>query len=362
MGASNGPEIILKPSRLTVLAIIAMILGFIAVFAACNAVKFKYDGNLDPDSLTDAEEDTSVDTFEEVVPDSEEDGPECYEDTDCDDADECTHDLCVEGSCEYEPVMTPECHPLCTEDSDCDDGDECTIDTCEDPGYCFNEEDPSCTAECTEDFHCEDSDICTIDTCVEGVCEHEFDSDITIEVIEDSTSPSIRRGVNQQLLKLRITSDITMDIDELTFHIGADCSADGLIESDPTTGIYEDIGGHCGSDSYPHEGIWNDAEGVDLLWDIKVIDTATGATLMGPKFAPVFYSGTVVDDAATIHFIDDIPLVAGTPLEIEFLVETRSTSTLRANLETISIIYIVDVPVCRDYPPVLEGLPRPVVE
>jgi len=366
MGARIRNELDFTPHWGTTLAIIAMVLGFILVMAACNAVK--YVGELDPDSITDTETesdspaDAPEDSAEDAPADEVEEAPECYEDADCDDADECTIDTCASGVCEYEPVMTPECHPLCTVDEDCDDGDECTIDTCEDPGYCFNEYDPGCSAECTEDFHCDDGDLCTADSCVEGVCVNEFEPDIVIEVVEDSTTPTIRRGAGQQLLKLRFTSTITMAVDQLTFYLGADCSGDGIIDCHPTLGEYEDTGGHCGSDSFPSEGLWNDFEGVDLVRDIEVRDATTGATLMGPIIAPIFASGVVVDDGVALMYIHDFDLTAGTPREVVLVARVNGTSTLRANLDTSSIIFVVDVPVCRDLPPILQGLPRPVVE
>ena len=72
------------------------------------------------------------------------------EDTDCDDGDPCTDDLCDHGAC---------LHPLAT--AACDDGDPCTDDLC-DQGACLH---PFNTVEC------DDGNACTTDdVCADGVC------------------------------------------------------------------------------------------------------------------------------------------------------------------------------------------------
>lgn len=47
--------------------------------------------------------------------------PECESPEDCDDENDCTEDLCVDGTCQLVPV---------TDGAECDDGNECTADIC----------------------------------------------------------------------------------------------------------------------------------------------------------------------------------------------------------------------------------------
>ena len=91
-----------------------------------------------PDGDTTADEDT---------------GPplptDCNEDVDCDDANPCTFETCVEGKCSFQSQ----------DGNTCDDGDACTIT------------DQCAEGECTGTLmDCEDGNQCTIDTCKEGLC------------------------------------------------------------------------------------------------------------------------------------------------------------------------------------------------
>lgn len=98
-------------------------------------------------------------------------GPVCGTPADCDDADACTFDDCIGGSCSHIPM-------------DCDDGDGCTTDTCSN-GICANnptncDDGNVCTADgcdpgsgCTHvSTDCDDADACTTDSCdpVSGAC------------------------------------------------------------------------------------------------------------------------------------------------------------------------------------------------
>ena len=75
-------------------------------------------------------------------------GGGCTTNEECDDGNECTEDLCVEGACQNNPYPdnTP-CTggvccsgvctvPTCTINADCDDGEACTTDACLDGGTC----------------------------------------------------------------------------------------------------------------------------------------------------------------------------------------------------------------------------------
>ncbi|MGB0715112.1 MAG: DNRLRE domain-containing protein [Phycisphaerae bacterium] len=80
----------------------------------------------------------------------------CIEDVGCDDQNDCTTDLCVDGVCNHENI-----------DGICDDGDECsTGDICAN-GQCVG----SRENECCRDEDCDDGDPCTTDACQDGACE-----------------------------------------------------------------------------------------------------------------------------------------------------------------------------------------------
>ncbi|MCK4658613.1 MAG: lamin tail domain-containing protein [Phycisphaerae bacterium] len=125
----------------------------------------------------------------------------CSEDSDCDDDNACTVDVCVFGAdtngvCAYTQV--PDCVPCSTnadcadgnpctvgtcmpdntcffenvtEGDNCDDGDDCTLyDACSN-GICVGEEVPGC---CMDDDDCDDGIPCSVDICSNGTCTHDF--------------------------------------------------------------------------------------------------------------------------------------------------------------------------------------------
>lgn len=97
---------------------------------------------------------------------------ECLDNTNCDDANVCTDNVCnVIGGCEY-PVNT----------LPCDDGLFCTaIDVCNGgacggsgdacPGAVCDEANDQCV-ECLADGDCDDQNVCTDDVCTGNVCQH----------------------------------------------------------------------------------------------------------------------------------------------------------------------------------------------
>jgi uncharacterized repeat protein (TIGR01451 family) len=90
----------------------------------------------------------------------------CSTDADCNDANACTADACVKGSCSS--TADPACTP-CVADADCaDDGNPCTTETCT-AGTCTAVTDPACTP-CAVDAECDDGDACTTDSCSAGTC------------------------------------------------------------------------------------------------------------------------------------------------------------------------------------------------
>jgi hypothetical protein len=72
------------------------------------------------------------------------------------------------------------CEPVCSSDADCDDANECTQDICNNPG--------SCTALCTsaflQDTACSGG-VCCLGTCVPPVCVTNADCDDANECTQD---------------------------------------------------------------------------------------------------------------------------------------------------------------------------------
>jgi len=293
-------------------------LCLISVLAAsCSSEKFK-PGDSEEDSVIDTTEDVVEDTTAEVLPDAP-DAPECYEDADCDDGDSCTSDTCNSiGLCHYTEICE------CREDADCDDADRCTINECTESGSCR-----------TTPF-----------------------IELAIEVIESSDAPTIRRGTGQQLLQLRFSSLISLEIDEITWHIGADCSGDGVF-STSGDGYYEDTGGHCESAGFPLEGLYDDLENHGHVRNIEVRDLGTGATLQGPFAYPFFDLGITDDDGISIVFSDNISLGTESVLEVMLIADLTTASNMRANVNVNDIVFLGDPELCIDVETtVLEGLMR----
>ncbi len=88
----------------------------------------------------------------------------CDADTDCDDADACTTNRCVQHQCRYEAL--PGC---CTTDAQCADDLPCTADACREH-VCESTSIPYC---CASDAACDDGDPCTFERCVDGTCRYE---------------------------------------------------------------------------------------------------------------------------------------------------------------------------------------------
>ncbi|RLC36510.1 hypothetical protein DRH29_04415 [candidate division Kazan bacterium] len=140
--------------------------------------------------------------------------PECVQDTDCNDNNPCTNDICESGECIHSSISGIPCddgNPCTIEDmclngecvgtpKSCDDGNFCTTDSCnETTGECEHQcnvnvpcddgnpntiedkcqlVDGSCQCagqeapECTQDSDCDDGYLCTNDKCVGGECTH----------------------------------------------------------------------------------------------------------------------------------------------------------------------------------------------
>jgi hypothetical protein len=89
----------------------------------------------------------------------------CLVDDDCDDADTCTSDECIDGACEYTEI--PDCGS-CDTSADCDDGNPCTRDVCDAAGFCtyMNKR---LGKSCSNGFFCDGKETCDGNgNCVRG--------------------------------------------------------------------------------------------------------------------------------------------------------------------------------------------------
>ncbi len=111
--------------------------------------------------------------------------PDCTINSDCNDNNVCTTDICTgESCCENTPIICP---PLpCQRNVGCDPVQGCLyVDDCREPGTnCCPDDGNPCTAEfcdqatgicgstpdCTINADCNDSNVCTQDTCVNSCC------------------------------------------------------------------------------------------------------------------------------------------------------------------------------------------------
>ena len=96
----------------------------------------------------------------------------CVLDTDCDDGDRCTDDVCDNGTtqCIHLPLPCPE---YCLPEDKCDDGNPCTTDECGEDEICAHIVEEDCDAVPCDDLkECEDGDPCTQDACLQGWCNH----------------------------------------------------------------------------------------------------------------------------------------------------------------------------------------------
>jgi hypothetical protein len=94
--------------------------------------------------------------------------PDCTVDSDCDDSDSCTLDVCNtgDGTCSNNDSGLCEC----VTDAECDDGDSCTTNTCL-GNVCVAGNSGTCCTNNGGDAFCDDSDSCTADTCnANGTC------------------------------------------------------------------------------------------------------------------------------------------------------------------------------------------------
>jgi hypothetical protein len=131
--------------------------------------------------------------YEEVQPFLGDGAAGCSVDSDCDDGDLCTTDVCAGGVCSNTPIDCDDGN-ACTADSclsgacsnsplSCDDADLCTLDSCDPASGCAN--DP---------IDCADADICTTDSCDPGtgLCAHDpISCDDGNVCTDDSCDPAL---------------------------------------------------------------------------------------------------------------------------------------------------------------------------
>jgi len=80
----------------------------------------------------------------------------CTLDTECNDGNPCTDDVCNAGTCENQANVAT-----------CDDGNPCTQNDLCSAGQCRGEIIESC---CVADCECDDGDVCTTDQCIANTC------------------------------------------------------------------------------------------------------------------------------------------------------------------------------------------------
>ena len=80
--------------------------------------------------------------------------PECIINSDCNDSDSCTKDICSGGLCSNPQITT------------CENNDGCC------PTNCTSINDNDCVSECTTNSECADGDSCTKDICSGGLCSN----------------------------------------------------------------------------------------------------------------------------------------------------------------------------------------------
>ena len=175
--------------------------------------------------------------------------PQCEEDIDCNDKNECTEDICIEGFCQNTCSVGQVCddgneythgdvctetidgcvcvgEPECTVNADCDDDNACTSDVCDENGVCQHDclvgqscndgnrltindvcvLDSGCPCQgtpvaCIDATDCDDELPCTIDTCENNVCVHTaIDCDDDNLCTDDSCNPLTGECVNESIV------------------------------------------------------------------------------------------------------------------------------------------------------------------
>lgn len=107
-------------------------------------------------------------------------GMECIQDSDCDDGNDCTADVCSDGVCQHN----------CQVGIACDDGNTDTVmDKCQ-----LIDDECQCAgtaAECITDADCDDGDVCTVDVCENYQCAHHPQTGNTCDDGDADTSDDI---------------------------------------------------------------------------------------------------------------------------------------------------------------------------
>ncbi len=134
----------------------------------------------------------------------------CSQDSDCDDHDECTINICAPAGClETFSCDTPDPDPTvdetnpcladdapddcCISDADCDDGDSATINTCN-GATCETTLNPDA---CDEAVECDDGESCTTDSCNNNFCRYVGDGSAaccteSLETLADFDNESLQ--------------------------------------------------------------------------------------------------------------------------------------------------------------------------
>ena len=91
----------------------------------------------------------------------------CKASSECNDNNPCTVDACLGNECRHGPDSSnPGC---CTQNADCNDKNACTVDACVNEKCTFTA-DPTKPECCTSSTQCDDNDTCTYNSCVNSAC------------------------------------------------------------------------------------------------------------------------------------------------------------------------------------------------
>jgi len=191
------------------------------------------DGGLDTEPLPDTLDPDSGDLDgvdpdggDADVPDPDSVDPTCEVAEDCDDADWCTADSCIDGLC-------------FNQGKDCDDGDECTIDGC----------DPE-TGLCTEaPVECDDGNDCTVESCkpAQG-CEYiDLEDCCDADVVVEWGMEEEVEGLDLVNFEVEGSPNVAWTFSDLKAYSGAS----SLYFGDPDTGNYDSGGRVHGSATFP---------------------------------------------------------------------------------------------------------------
>jgi WD40 repeat protein len=141
----------------------------------------------------------------------------CSGDSDCDDSNDCTTDLCVDSVCQFTPAPGP-CNggggiccsgscdtAICNFDLDCDDSNDCSTDTCTNGG--------TCAAFCDNSFP-----ACSLNAMTDGCCGPSCDQSSDLDCTPPPCVPTHNKEKGP-----RCSDGLDNDCDGVTDGADPDC-------------------------------------------------------------------------------------------------------------------------------------------